>query len=117
MSEKSLSISDMAKLENHSSFHTYVVSPVQAFFHNSCTTSSLVNNFDKLPSSLEITGKSSNQNRLDIPIPSIPTLSIPNVPSSIELAVLAISSAITDAANTAANTARDIAAAFSQFLI
>ncbi|CAG8830673.1 18214_t:CDS:2, partial [Gigaspora rosea] len=102
-------------LENHSFFHTYVVSPVQEFFRshvvrpskeyplifssfmlillsillllillldNSCTTPSLVNNFDKLPSSSEITCKSSNQNRLDIPIPSIPTPSIPNVPSS-----------------------------------
>ncbi|RIB07034.1 hypothetical protein C2G38_2215581 [Gigaspora rosea] len=180
MSEKSLSV---IELENHSFFHTYVVSPVQAFFRshvvwpskeyslifssymlillsillllilllgssktiylskftfddlikfitkknditftlygycvdNSCTTPSLVNNFDKLPSSSEITGKSSNQNHLDIPIPSIPTPSIPNVPSSVEPAVSAVSSAVTDAANTAANTAGDIAALLSAF--
>ncbi|CAG8456325.1 2028_t:CDS:2 [Gigaspora margarita] len=77
---------------------------------NSCTKPSLVNNFDKLPSSSEITGKSLNQNRLEIPIPSIPTPSISNVPSSIEPAVSAFSSAITNGANTAANTAKDIAA-------
>ncbi|CAG8469065.1 6581_t:CDS:2 [Dentiscutata erythropus] len=34
MSEKSLSYSDMAKPENHLSFHTYIVSPVQAFFYS-----------------------------------------------------------------------------------
>ncbi|CAG8564926.1 8959_t:CDS:1, partial [Racocetra fulgida] len=68
------------------------------------------------PSSSEITGKSSNQNRLDIPIPSIPTSSIPNVPSSVEPAVSAVSSAVTDAANTAANTAGDIAAVASGLL-
>ncbi|CAG8837576.1 28475_t:CDS:2, partial [Racocetra persica] len=88
--EKSLSDSDMTKPKNHSSFHTYIVSPVQAFF--------------------QITSKSSNQNRLDILIPSIPTPSIPNVLSNIEPAVSAVSSAVTNAANTASNTAGDIAA-------
>ncbi|CAG8628682.1 3138_t:CDS:2, partial [Racocetra persica] len=62
------------------------------------------------PSPSEITGKFSNKNRLDIPIPSILTSSIPNVLSSLDSAVLAVSSTITDAANTATNSARDIAA-------
>ncbi|CAG8744770.1 4035_t:CDS:2, partial [Racocetra persica] len=57
-----------------------------------------------------ITSKFSNQNRLDIPISSIPTPSIPNVLSSLDSAVLAISSAVTNAANTAANSVGDIAA-------
>ncbi|CAG8452247.1 15434_t:CDS:2 [Dentiscutata heterogama] len=72
---------------------------------NSCTTPSLVNNFDKLPSSSEITGKYLNKKRLDIPILSIPTPSIPGV----EPAVSAISSAVINAANTAANTATNTA--------
>ncbi|CAG8575918.1 15128_t:CDS:2 [Dentiscutata erythropus] len=174
-----VSNSDTAKPENNSSFHTYVVSPVQTFFHShvvrpsketplvfysvllillsillllvlllgssktiylskftfdepikfithksdiiftlyghcvddSCTTPSLVNNFDKLPSSSDITAKSSsNQKRLDIPTPSIPTPSIPDIPSSVEPAVSAVSSDVTNAANTAASTAADIAA-------
>ncbi|CAG8658694.1 4716_t:CDS:2 [Gigaspora margarita] len=82
---------------------------------NSCTTPSLLNNFDKLLSFSEITDKSSNQKCLDIPISSIPTPSIPNVLSSVKAAVSAVSSAVIDAsntaANTAANTAREIAVA------
>jgi len=173
-----VSNSDTAKPENHSSFHTYVISPIQTFFYNhvvrpsketplifssvilillsilllfilligssksiylskftfdapikfitnkneitftlyghcvddSCTSPSLFNNFDKLPSSSEITGKSSKQKRLDIPTPSIPTPSIPNVPSSVAPVVSTVGGAVTDAANTAANTAGDIAA-------
>ncbi|RIB18246.1 hypothetical protein C2G38_2245896 [Gigaspora rosea] len=104
MDEK-FSNNDTSKPENYSSFHTYVVSPFQAFFHNSCTTLSLINNFDKLPSSSEITNKSSNQKRFDIPISSISTFSIPNVPSSVS----AVGSAVSDAANTAANTATNTA--------
>ncbi|CAG8740068.1 13830_t:CDS:2 [Gigaspora rosea] len=173
-----VSNSDTAKPENHSSFHNYVISPIQTFFYNhvvrpsketplifssvilillsilllfilligssksiylskftfdapikfitnkneitftlyghcvddSCTSPSLFNNFDKLPSSSEITGKSSKQKRLDIPTPSIPTPSIPNVPSSVAPVVSTVGGAVTDAANTAANTAGDIAA-------
>ncbi|KAF0508953.1 hypothetical protein F8M41_018639 [Gigaspora margarita] len=59
-----------------------------------------------LPSSSEITGKSSNQKCLDIPISLIPTSSIP---SSVEPAISAISSAVIDATNTAANTAANTA--------
>ncbi|CAG8603542.1 19664_t:CDS:2 [Racocetra fulgida] len=154
MPEKSLSDSDMTKPENHSSFHTYVVSPVQAFFRSHVVRPSkehpsifsfvilillsillllilllgstktiylskftfgepikfITKKNDITFTLYEITGKSSNQNRLDILIPSIPTPSIPNVPSSVEPAVSAVSSAVTDAANTASNTAGDIAA-------
>ncbi|CAG8759861.1 1151_t:CDS:2 [Gigaspora rosea] len=126
MSEKSLSV---IELENHSFFHTYVVSPVQAFFRShvvwpSKEYSLIFSSYMLILLSIllllilllgKITGKSSNQNHLDIPIPSIPTPSIPNVPSSVEPAVSAVSSAVTDAANTAANTAGDIAALLSAF--
>ncbi|CAG8634932.1 4613_t:CDS:2 [Gigaspora margarita] len=173
-----VSNSDTAKPENQSSFHTYVISPIQTFFYthvvrpsketplifssvllillsilllfilligssksiylskftfdapikfitnknditftlyghcvdDSCTSPSLFNNFDKLPSSSEITGKSSKQKRLDIPTPSIPTPSIPNVPSSVQPVVSTVGGAVADAANTAVNTAGDIAA-------
>ncbi|CAG8602666.1 10815_t:CDS:2 [Dentiscutata heterogama] len=119
-----VSNSDTAKPENNSSFHTYVVSPVQTFFHSHVVRPSkeyplmihalllhwLIILINVLPSSSEITGKSSNQKRLDIPTPSIPTPSIPDVPSSVEPAVSAVSGAVTGAANTAVNTAADIAA-------
>ncbi|CAG8816172.1 20324_t:CDS:1, partial [Racocetra persica] len=57
------------------------------------------------PSSSEITGKYSNKKRLDIPISSISTPSIP----SVEPAVSAVSSTVIDAANTAVNTATNTA--------
>ncbi|CAG8574503.1 639_t:CDS:2, partial [Racocetra persica] len=84
-----------------------------------CTTPSLVNNFDKVPSSSEINNKSSNRKRLDIPnvpTPSIPTPSVPDVPSSVGPAASAVSSAVNDAANTAVNAAQDIAAKAQELL-
>ncbi|CAG8454739.1 24683_t:CDS:2 [Cetraspora pellucida] len=85
-----------------------------------CTTPSLINNFDKVPSSSEIKDKSSkNQKRLDIPnipTPSIPAPSVPDVSSSAGPAVSAVSGAVNDAANTAVNTAEDIAAKAQELL-
>ncbi|CAG8529695.1 12798_t:CDS:2, partial [Gigaspora rosea] len=82
--------------------------PISWYFSSElkeCEFKFISSNSRHLPSSSEITNKSSNQKRFDIPISSISTFSIPNVPSSVS----AVGSAVSDAANTAANTATNTA--------